>query len=57
MPFAIHKTQKYKKQEVHRSGDSVGFSLDELSQDILEDTTVLEVGDFDISVKSDLNLE
>lgn len=36
---------------------SVSFSLDELSQDVLENTTVLEVSDFNIGIESDLNLE
>jgi len=31
--------------------------LDELSKDVVEDTTVLVVGDFDISIKSDKSLE
>lgn len=40
-----------------RKNNSVGFTLDELSEDVLEDTTVLVVGDFNVSVESDLDLE
>lgn len=36
---------------------SVGLALDELSEDVLEDTTVLVVGDLNICVESGLDLE
>jgi len=51
----IHKTKtRYFKQSLSLS---VSFSLDKLSEDVLEDTSVLIVSNFDISIKSDLNLE
>ena len=36
---------------------SVSFTLDELSEHVLENTTVLVVSNFDIGVESDLDLE
>jgi len=48
------------KQKLSTSSNqslSVSFSLDKLSEDVLENTSVLVVSNFDISVKSDLNLE
>lgn len=36
---------------------SVGFTLNKLSEDVLEDTTILEVSDFNVGVESNLDLE